>query len=589
MQIAIDPILFFIAIVVVIGIFVARAAEHRKFPRTLPLILTGIALGVINSLFTTPLFNLEEMGIPLELVATLALAAVLFREGLHLNVDELKKSIKPIILLASLGTVLTTFLIGALGQFAFELTLILALLFGSIFSPTDPAATFALFEGGGTRIKKNLETTLGGESAFNDAVGIVIVTRIFLPAAETNQFQLNVLLIVWTLIGGIIIGFVCGWLGNILIARVRRKMEISLITLSVGLLAFSLAELSGSSGAIAALLAGITLGSPHIVRKPPFPKEGTLELWGNISFLGEIVAFILIGAFFNPLEAIAFIPLALLMTAIILFSRPVAVLISTLGTDLSIGETLFVGWTGMRGLATAALVAISFEELHISNATNATALLNASMLVLLFTSAIQGLTIPFIAAELGVVVEIDELEEINARQIANAAVILSLHEAYEKKEIGRLEYTRLATPFQDEYRILAERKKRLAAEQRNRIRALKLELGSYRNAIDRLYDALEACDIGDRSCEDLVSLYENKIKDVEAELLRIMDPATRSSLITRLFGSIRNTFSRKKASEEKMDLEKIEDIVEDVGELKDLGEIEAIDTEEMENEDLNNS
>jgi len=578
-QVAIDPILFLVAIVVVIGIFVARAAEHRKFPRTLPLILTGIALGVLNSLFVTPLFDLQGMGIPLEIVATLALSAVLFREGLVLDVDALKRNIKPIILLASLGTVLTTFLIGLLGQFAFELTLIFALLFGAIFSPTDPAATFALFEGGGTKIKKKLETTLGGESAFNDAVGIVIVTRIFLPAAQTNQFQLNVLLIVWTLIGGIIIGFVCGWLGNILIARVRRKMEISLITLSVGLLAFSLAELSGSSGAIAALLAGITLGSPHIVRKPPFPKEGTLELWGNISFLGEIVAFILIGAFFNPLEAIAFIPLALLMTAIILVSRPVAVLISTLGTDLSIGETLFVGWTGMRGLATAALVAISFEELHISNAANATALLNASMLVLLFTSAIQGLTIPFIAAELGVVVEIDELEEINARQIANAAVILSLHEAYEKKEIGRLEYTRLATPFQDEYRILTEQKKSLEIDQRNRRRALKLELESYRNAIDRLYDALEACDIGDRSCEDLVRQYENKIQNVEAELLRIMEPAKRQSLATRLFGSIRSAFNRKKASEEASDMEK----VEDVGVLKDLGEIEDIDTEEMDN------
>ncbi len=579
MQVAIDPILFLVAIVVVIGIFVARAAEHRKFPRTLPLILTGIALGVLNSLFVTPLFDLQGMGIPLEIVATLALSAVLFREGLVLDVDALKRNIKPIILLASLGTVLTTFLIGLLGQFAFELTLIFALLFGAIFSPTDPAATFALFEGGGTKIKKKLETTLGGESAFNDAVGIVIVTRIFLPAAQTNQFQLNVLLIVWTLIGGIIIGFVCGWLGNILIARVRRKMEISLITLSVGLLAFSLAELSGSSGAIAALLAGITLGSPHIVRKPPFPKEGTLELWGNISFLGEIVAFILIGAFFNPLEAIAFIPLALLMTAIILVSRPVAVLISTLGTDLSIGETLFVGWTGMRGLATAALVAISFEELHISNAANATALLNASMLVLLFTSAIQGLTIPFIAAELGVVVEIDELEEINAKQIANAAVILRLHEALEKKEIGRLEYTRLATPFQDEYRILTEQKKSLEIDQRNRRRALKLELESYRNAIDRLYDALEACDIGDRSCEDLVRQYENKIQNVEAELLRIMEPAKRQSLATRLFGSIRSAFNRKKASEEASDMEK----VEDVGVLKDLGEIEDIDTEEMDN------
>ncbi|MHA2062254.1 MAG: cation:proton antiporter, partial [Candidatus Sifarchaeia archaeon] len=498
-------------------------------------------------------------------------------------------NIKPVILLASLGTVLTTFLIGALGQFAFELTLILALLFGSIFSPTDPAATFALFEGGGTRIKKNLETTLGGESAFNDAVGIVIVTRIFLPAAETNQFQLDLLLIIWTLVGGIIIGVACGWLGNVLIARVHRKFEISLITISVALLAFSLAELSGSSGAIAALLAGITLGSPHIVKKQPFPKEGTLELWENISFLGEIVAFILIGAFFNPLEAIRFIPLALLMTAIILVSRPVAVFISTLGTNLSIGETLFVGWTGMRGLATAALVAISFEGLHTSNpanVANATALVNASMLVLLFMSAIQGLTIPFIAAETGVVVEIDELEEINARQIANAAVILRLHEAYENKDIGRLEYTRLATPFQDEYRILAERKKSLAADQRGRIKALKLELESYRNAIDRLYDALETCEIGDRSCEDLVQQYERRILDVEAELLKILEPATRSSLIATLFGSIRNTFNRRKASEEKIDLEKIEDIVEDVGELKDLGEIEDIDTEEMENDDL---
>ena len=590
MQIEIDPILFFIAIVVVIGIFVARAAEHRKFPRTLPLILTGIALGVINSLFATPLFNLEEMGIPLEIVATLALAAVLFREGLHLNIEELKRNIKPVILLASLGTLLTTFLIGALGQFAFELTLILALLFGSIFSPTDPAATFALFEGGGTKIKKNLETTLGGESAFNDAVGIVIVTRIFLPAAKTNQFQFNVLLIIWTLIGGIIIGLACGWLGNVLIERVHRKLEISLITISAALLAFSLAELSGASSAIAALITGITLGSPHIIKKQPFPKEGTLEIWENISFLGEIIAFILIGAFFNPLEAIAFIPLALLMTAIILVSRPIAVLISTLGTKLALSETLFVGWTGMRGLATAALVAISFEELQISNPANATALVNASMLVLLFTSAIQGLTIPFIASETGVVVEVDELEEINAKQIATAAVILRLHEALENREIGRTTYTRLSTPYQDEYRILAEKKKALDAEQRNRVKALKIELEAYRNACERLYDALEACEIGDRSCEDLVKLYERKIQDVEAELLRLMEGAAEGPpLLKRLFGGIRKTLNRKKVSEEKTDLEKIEGIVEDVGELKDLGEIEAIDTDDVDNKDLNNS
>lgn len=580
MQIEIDPILFFVAIVVVIGIFVARAAEHRKFPRTLPLILTGIALGIVNSLFTTPLFNLDEMGIPLEIVATLALAAVLFREGLHLNLDELRRNIKAIILLASLGTVLTTFLIGALGQF-FELTLILALLFGSIFSPTDPAATFALFEGGGTKIKKNLETTLGSESAFNDAVGIVIVTRIFLPAAETNQFQLNVLLIIWTGIGGIIIGFVCGWLGNVLIARVHRKFEISLITISVALLAFSLAELSGSSAAIAALLAGITLGSPHIVKNAPFPKEGTLEIWENISFLGEIVAFILIGVFFNPLEALSFIPLALIMTAIILVSRPIAVLISTLGTQLSIGERLFVGWTGMRGLATAALVAISFEGLHLVNEASATAIVNVGMLVLLFTSAIQGLTIPFVASETNVVEEIDELEDITARQIATAAVILRLHEALENREIGRVTYTRLATPFQDEYRILAERKKSLEADKRGRIRALKLELESYRNAIDRLYDSLEACEIGDRSCEELVSLYENKIQDVEAELLRHIEPAIRPSLIRRLTESIRSALYRQKVEDE--------DIIEDVGELKDLGEIEDIDTNDVENEDLNNS
>jgi cell volume regulation protein A len=587
-QVAIDPILFLVAIFVVIGIFVARAAEHRKFPRTLPLILTGIALGVLNSLFTTPLFDLQGLGIPIEIVATLALSAVLFREGLVLDVDALKRNVKPVILLASLGTVLTTFLIGILGYFAFELTLIFALLFGAIFSPTDPAATFALFEGGGTKIKKKLVTTLGGESAFNDAVGIVIVTRIFLPAAQTNQFQLNVLLIVWTLMGGIIIGFACGWLGHLLIARVRRKMEISLITLSVGLLAFSLAELSGSSSAIAALLAGITLGSPHIVRKPPFPKEGTQELWGNISFLGEIVAFILIGAFFNPLEAIAFIPLALVMTAIILISRPIAVLISTLGIDLTLGEKLFVGWTGMRGLATAALVAISFEELHLFNVDSATALVNASMLVLLFTSAIQGLTIPFIAAETNVVEEIDELEEITAQQIATAAVILRVHEALEKKEIGRLEYTRLATPFQDEYRILTERRKGLETEQRKRIQALKLELESYMHAIDRLYDALEACDIGDRSCEDLVIQYERRIKEVEAQLLRLIEPAERSSLKERLFASIRRALNRKKVLEETGKVEKVEDI-EFIGELKDLGEIEEIDAEETDNQDQQNS
>jgi cell volume regulation protein A len=224
-------------VVIFAGVLVGRAAEIYKFPKTIPLILSGLILAFLVA-YTDFTLELEVIRDTTLLIAEMALIIVLFKEGMHTNISAIKKYFLPILLLAIFGTFLTAFLVGiSIELFHFSsISFLVALLVGATIAPTDPAATFSILRGGGTRVKEQIETILGGESALNDVIAILLVVIIFVPQIVKGGGQLQfsyeiILLGIWAIIGGILIGILIGWGAVRFMHIVEKRSEVSFISL----------------------------------------------------------------------------------------------------------------------------------------------------------------------------------------------------------------------------------------------------------------------------------------------------------------------------------------------------------------------
>ena len=105
------------------------------------------------------------------------LGYLLFAGALHVNLNDLKQQTAVIALLATIGVLATTFIVGGLtyvttGWLGIEVRFIYCLIFGSIVAPTDPIAVLGIVKSLGA--PKSLETKIAGESLFNDGVGVVV-------------------------------------------------------------------------------------------------------------------------------------------------------------------------------------------------------------------------------------------------------------------------------------------------------------------------------------------------------------------------------------------------------------------------------
>lgn len=504
--------IFSIAIVIIAGIVAGRIADDLSFPKTIPLILTGILIALLNNFgifsFVIDLAAIQEMAIA---TAEIALVTVLFKEGMHLNLKNFQKHILTILLIAIFGTILTTVIVGFTVNLSLKLSLVTALLVGAIFTPTDPAATFAALRGGGsTRIEEKYESILGGESALNDVIAIIIVVVILIPSATHNtEIALNIGVIslaLYEFFGGIIVGFLVGYFTLMLINYLPNKTEESMVSLAGAALIFGLGYLTNTSPAIGALVAGIVLANPKIFGREDYIKTEMNTFWENLAFLFEILAFIFIGAIFSlqrlDQELIVF---AVILSVIVILGRFAGVYIITwilelfekTKEDLSNRERFFIGFAGMRGLTTAilaTLVYIAFNEASTKLAQVGQLILYSSILVLIFTGLFQGLFLKRVAKISNVVEEVDEVAELLARKIVIRTSLDYLMDNLQQKQISFDDFSRLSLHLKEELYVLEDNLFRIQAERKKNLTFISTALNTNekaREALQLAYDVKE--------------------------------------------------------------------------------------------------
>ena len=327
------------------------------------------------------------------------LSFLLFAGALHINLADLRARRWAIGLLATLGVLFSTAVIGygswyLLGLFEQQPPLIYCLLFGALISPTDPIAVLGIMRSAGA--PKALETTIVGESLFNDGVAVVVFTVLLgvLARGEAPGAGEAVWLFVEEAGGGMLLGGLLGALTFALLKSIDQYQVEVLLTLALVLGGYTLATHLHVSGPIAMVVAGLIIGNQgrrHAMSEQT--RENLDNFWELLDEILNAVLFVMIGMELVLLPFSAqYLLIALCVALLILGTRliavgPPALLLRKLGRALPDGTVRILTWGGLRGGISVALV------LALPASDERNLLLNITYLVVLFSILIQGLTI----------------------------------------------------------------------------------------------------------------------------------------------------------------------------------------------------
>lgn len=274
-----------------------------------------------------------------------ALVAVLFTDGMHAGVRELREAWHLPGRALLLGLPLTLLVIAALAHVVAGLAWLPALLLAAVLTPTDPVFASALVEREDVALP--LRRLLNVESGVNDGLALPIVVVLVQLLTGESPHPARLLAEV---IGGAALGAALPWLARALRPRIAAIAPESrpLYGLAVGLCAVALAKLLGINEFLAAFFAGVGLASVDPGLRDDFQRMG--RHIGELLKLATLLAF---GALLSGDKLLALTPMDYLFAALALFvARPLGLLIALLGSRLDTPHRLAAAWFGPKGFAT---------------------------------------------------------------------------------------------------------------------------------------------------------------------------------------------------------------------------------------------
>ena len=337
------------------------------------------------------------------------LSFLLFAGALHINLEDLAEQKWVILILATFGILLSTFIIGliayyGLGLIGIQISFIYCLLFGALISPTDPIAVLATLKTIG--VAKNIETKIAGESLFNDGVGVVIFLVLVGVATggEQNFEPLHAAgLFLQEAVGGAIFGLVIGYIAFYLLKNINQYQVEILITLALVMGGYTLAMSLHTSGPIAIVVAGLFIGNHgRLFAMQEKTREHLDTFWELIEEILNALLFVIIGLEVLALDfTMQYLVIGLIAIPVVLFARTVAVAlpVNLLRFKREFSENIvrILVWGGIRGGISVALA------LSLPPSENRDLIVAVTYIIVVFSIVVQGLTI-------GKVVKHTELE-----------------------------------------------------------------------------------------------------------------------------------------------------------------------------------
>ncbi|CEK37046.1 cation:proton antiporter [Paraclostridium sordellii] len=410
--IATNNLLIIFSAIVITGIILGKLSEKLKIPDVILYLIAGIVIGpaVLN------LISVDSFPIENNLILTFGSAFILYEGGREVNLKVLNKVKVSVGLLATLGVIISTVVVGFATNKIFGLRVMTSLLVGGIIASTDPAALIPVFKQ--VSIKEKIKQTVVSESAFNDAVGAIIVSTL-LTIVTSGSFSVGesakeLLIAVFV---GVIIGVLVGYVFSVLISDKKWGIFHSyapIISILKVVLAYELATLLHGSGYMAVFIVGLIAGNKKLfglwVPEEAFQSE--YHFRESIASLCRMSIFVVLGTHVD-LGALSQYWLPSLMVVIVLMfvARPLVVLVCTLfdiKAKWKMNDKLFMMWVRETGVIPAALSGIVVSM----KVPGYEVISSVVFMTILITLIVQASTTKLVAKQLDVLEVEDESFEL---------------------------------------------------------------------------------------------------------------------------------------------------------------------------------
>ncbi|MCC8408214.1 sodium:proton antiporter [Mucilaginibacter sp. UR6-1] len=401
-----NTILIITTLIAISTIFSFINARFIKLPGVIGVMVLAIIASMITvatgSIFPGFSRIILELAHSVDFSKTLLdvmLGFLLFASALHFDVNKLKENLRGVLLISTVGVVISTLLFAGIFYELLHLTgigipFIYCLVFGALISPTDAVAVAALMTK--SKMPDRLKTIISGESLFNDGIGIVLFVSFSEVASipEKNfSFAEAAKLFGQEVFGGLLLGGLLGLIAYRMMRAINDFQTIVMLSLTLVLSIAAIAGILHVSAPLAVVAAGLLIGSHSFKRNESIKEGENLEkVWSLADELLNTILFVLIGL---QLVSITVRPDYLLIGAvsivILLIARmlsiilPVALLRRTLALQYS--SVAILTWGGLRGGISVALA------LSLPDSEYKPLILTAGFVIVIFSIVVQGLTL----------------------------------------------------------------------------------------------------------------------------------------------------------------------------------------------------
>ncbi len=397
-----DLIIFHTLSLLVVAISVAIVARRVRLPYTVGLVAAGVGLAYLP---TSLDITLTE-----ELIFDVILPPLLFEAALCIPWDELRQDAPPVMLLATVGVVISACVVAAGLVWLARVPLPAALVFGVLIAATDPVAVIAMFKDVG--LTGRVRLLVESESLLNDGVAAVIFALVLAWAEAGGGAPPGTLHMSGALIfsagGGIAVGVAIGGLAILAAGRTADHLVETALTVVAAYGAFLLAEHLHMSGVLGTVAAGLVMGNVGVKGHgtnaviSPRGQDFVIEFWEFAAFIANSFVFLLIGLTAARVARHS-IDLATLAIAVclVLLGRaltiyPICAAFRWSRWAVPLGAQHVLWWGGLRG-ALALALALALPR----GFAGRDAIVLASFGVVAFSIVVQGLTMPALLRMLG--------------------------------------------------------------------------------------------------------------------------------------------------------------------------------------------
>ena len=389
-----ENILLFGCILLFVSIVVGKTGYRFGVPALLLFLLVGM------------LFGSDGLGLQFhnakiaQFIGMVALSVILFSGGMDTKFKEIRPILSPGIVLSTVGVFLTALFTGlfiwylsGMSWTNIHFPLITSLLLASTMSSTDSASVFAILRSQKMNLKHNLRPMLELESGSNDPMAymLTIVLIQFIQSDGMGTGNIIGSFIIQFLVGAAA-GYILGKLAILILNKINidNQSLYPILLLSFVFFTFAITDLLRGNGYLAVYIAGMMVGNHKIT----FRKEIATFMDG-LTWLFQIIMFLMLGLLVNPHEMIEVAVVALLIGVfMIVIGRPLSVFLCLLPfRKITLKSRLFVSWVGLRGA-----VPIIFATYPVvANVEGSNMIFNIVFFITIVSLIVQGTSVSFVA------------------------------------------------------------------------------------------------------------------------------------------------------------------------------------------------